>query len=398
MLPSDLEETEATINVLAIGMLDSIHFARWLWQFREENIHFSIFAAKKYKYLNPLLVSLLNSDDGAIFKLVSSKTHSQLSGYFDFLKFELFNQKDISSFRKRRLSKLVSKNSFNFIHALEIQGAGYLLSQIGLTQLNKSKIILTNWGSDIYFFKEQPKHLELIKKALAIADFYSAECRRDYALARELGFGGRELPCIPNAGGFYLNQLAKPRTKTSTRFQIMVKGYGGRFGRADIPIGLIPKVVELFPKFDFFIYSATPDVVSLIESLSPKIREKIRLATVREKISRDEFLEEFAKSRIYIGCSKSDGISTSFLEALAHGAYPIQTNTSCAAEWIEKGFIATLVNQDSGQIFEAIKETLRDDDLVDTAAVQNIGLARRHLEYNFLQSQALTFYHPAALL
>jgi hypothetical protein len=52
--------------------------------------------------------------------------------------------------------------------------------------------------------------------------------------------------------------------------------------------------------------------------------------------------ENFANSRIYIGASRSDGISTSFLEALVLGAYPIQTNTSCGNEWVEKGFHAQL--------------------------------------------------------
>jgi hypothetical protein len=384
-------------KVLVVGMLDSVHFARWLLQFKDEEIDFSIFAAKKYRNLSPLLVSLLNSNERASFNLVSNRHYERLSGYLDYFKYEVFVRFGASSARKKSLSRIVSQNTFDYIHALEIQGAGYLLTQFSKSQLGRSKVILTNWGSDIYYFKELPEHLELIKKSLAIADFYSAECLRDYMLARELGFRGRELPCIPNAGGFNLNQLSTPLSKASTRSQIMIKGYGGRFGRAEIPISLIPKIDEQFPEFTYLIYSATEDIVSMVESLPPTIQKKIRLSSVRERISREEFLKEFAKSRIYIGCSNSDGISTSFLEALVHGAYPIQTNTSCADEWVQKGFIATLVGLNANQLFEAVQEALSDNNLVDLAAIQNTNLSVRHLEYKFLQAQALTFYESPAL-
>jgi hypothetical protein len=397
MRPNNAGIAKGPRRVLVVGMLDSVHFARWLWQFRDEEIDFSIFAAKKYRNLNPLLVSLLNSNETAHFKLVSNRVLGLLSGYLDYIKYEVFDRQGASRIRKKSLSRIVSQNTFDFIHALEIQGAGYLLTQFSKSQLAGSKVILTNWGSDIYFFKEQPGHLELIKKSLAMADFYSAECHRDYVLARQLGFSGHELPCIPNAGGFNLNQLSTPLSKASTRLQIMIKGYGGRFGRAEIPISLIPKIDELFPEFTYLIYSATEDIVDLVESLPPALQKKIRLSSVRERISREDFLEEFANSRVYIGCSNSDGISTSFLEALVHGAYPIQTNTSCAEEWVQKGFIATLVNLNSTQLFEAVQEALSNNNLVDLAAVQNSDLSMRHLEYKSLQVQALTFYQSPAL-
>jgi hypothetical protein len=41
------------------------------------------------------------------------------------------------------------------------------------------------------------------------------------------------------------------------------------------------------------------------------------------------------RARIYLGVSKTDGISTSLLESIARGAFPIQSVTSCANEWVE---------------------------------------------------------------
>ena len=43
----------------------------------------------------------------------------------------------------------------------------------------------------------------------------------------------------------------------------------------------------------------------------------------------------FEEAKIYVGVSRSDGISTSLLEAMAMGAIPVQTSTSCCEEWFQ---------------------------------------------------------------
>ena len=45
----------------------------------------------------------------------------------------------------------------------------------------------------------------------------------------------------------------------------------------------------------------------------------------------DEILRQFGRARLYLGISISDAISTSVLEAMSMGAFPIQTDTSCSA-------------------------------------------------------------------
>jgi glycosyltransferase involved in cell wall biosynthesis len=42
----------------------------------------------------------------------------------------------------------------------------------------------------------------------------------------------------------------------------------------------------------------------------------------------------FSNSLAYVGASRSDGISTSVLEAMSAGAFPIQTDSSCSSEWL----------------------------------------------------------------
>ena len=110
--------------------------------------------------------------------------------------------------------------------------------------------------------------------------------------------------------------------------------------------------------------------------------------SLREKGAKCKFASPdsiFEKSRIYIGCSVSDGISTSFLEALAKGVYPIQTNTSCAGEWMSKGAVASLVNLNLQELESELIRALGDDKLLINAARENFEVTS-----NFLRSQKIS--------
>ena len=221
---------------------------------------------------------------------------------------------------------------------------------------------------------------------------YSGECHRDYLLAKSLGYNKYELPCIPNAGGFDLKSLPSAENLPSKRTKVIVKGYGGMFGRAGLIIDLLPKIISQNKGFDFFFYSVTDDLLSILIKLRKIYPKNISFSTVREPISRQKLLETFSESRIYIGASLSDGVSTSFLEALVTGAYPIQTETSCANEWLGKGFKASVVSLKSEQIEMTINMALRDDSLVDDAYRINKTLASLHLNETEIFGKAKLFY------
>lgn len=379
-------------SVLVIGMLDSIHLARWLEQFTTEEIDFTLYPSKLFHRIHPKLISLLkNNQTPARFTLAPTKFY-HYGGYVDYFVNEVPRFFRQHNSRSRKLAKLLKRSQFHYIHAIEFQGAGYLLCDINSKLFKSSKIILTNWGSDIYFFKSFPAHLIKIKEVLQIADYYSAECLRDYRLAKEFGFSGIELPCIPNAGGFEIADSPNVSTPASSRSQILIKGYGGQFGRADLPISLIPLLSEKFPNYTYFIYSVTPDTHALIRGLPKEVQRKIQVSTVARPLSRKALLNQFKASRIYIGCSESDGISTSFLEALVNGAYPIQSGTSCANEWVQKGASASIVRLAPKALQAAIEISLSDDKLVDQAEEKNRLLAEKELSTHLIKSRALTYY------
>ena len=392
MSAGDLRNQNSRKRILVLGMLDSVHFARWLKQFKEQDIDFFIFASKKYRRANPMLITLLSEVHTAKYMFATYRTFNLLSGYLDFFTFELARKFFSIDLRSKILNRILKKGKFDFVHALEMQGAGYLVSSVNRELYATTKVIITNWGSDIYFFKNEPSHKSLIERTLSYADFYSAECVRDYKLARDLGFIGVDLPCIPNAGGFDVNGMLFDFPIPSKRNQIFIKGYGNTFGRAEIVVKLMPYLVKKFPQFHFHFYSVTEDIQMLLNELPKEIVSKVRITTTRNKLSHYEMISEFGKSRIYIGCSESDGISTSFLESLLTGCYPIQSDTSCANEWVDRGAVASIVPLDAAVLLSEIERAIVSDDLVDQAAVMNSKVSNDYLGFKIIQEQALKFY------
>jgi hypothetical protein len=389
MLSSESMKSADRTQVLLIGMFDSIHVARWLGQFKDSSIDFLIFPSKKFRKIHPELVALSKFNNYKIFGLPQAK---RLAGYLDFLRYIVPAKMGFDTRRQKALSKVLTHSGFDFIHALELQGAGYLVDSLDVKLLRNPSLIVTNWGSDIYFFKKFPEHEERIKSLLAKADYYSAECERDYQLARKLNFSGIDLPCIPNAGGFDLVSSSQELSLPSHRKQILIKGYGGIFGRADLPISILELVAEEFPSYLFHFYSVTEDVQLLLDQLPEKLLSRIRITTVKQRIAHSDMLREFQKSRIYIGCSESDGVSTSFLEALTTGTYPIQTGTSCANEWVKKGVQASVIDLDENALLQVIRESLSEDAMVDDAAKTNFEIASKFLSRKEITRLASRYY------
>jgi glycosyltransferase involved in cell wall biosynthesis len=99
------------------------------------------------------------------------------------------------------------------------------------------------------------------------------------------------------------------------------------------------------------------------------------------------------ESRISIGLSISDGISTSLLEAMVMGSFPIQSFTACADEWLVDGESGILVHPDDPDNVEAaIRRALSDDDLVNSAAEHNRRVAEERLDCRLIKERTLDYY------
>jgi glycosyltransferase involved in cell wall biosynthesis len=373
-------------------MLDSIHVGRWLEQFQSEEIDFLLYPSKKFRSIHPRIMALLECQSIASYGMLQKISPKLYAGFLDYLINVMPQAKFNLNRRASNLRRLSRRHRFDFIHCLEIQGAGYLLDEaLSGFRNHDFKVIVTNYGSDIYYFKRYPNHLEKIVSVLKNADFYSAECNRDYVLAQELGFIGVNLPCIPNAGGFELRRDSD-FVKPSERLNVIIKTYGGIFGRGDLAIAAVSKILEKFPEIKVLFFSVTEELVASIVKLQNIFPNRIRFATVGAPLDPTELKLEFLKSRVYVGCSVSDGISTSFLNALVSGTYPIQTDTSCANEWVDNGSVASIIPLDVSKLESEIEMALSNDALVDRAEKANYRVALKYLDKNIVSAKAKLFY------
>ena len=374
-------------------MFDSIHLARWLSQFENEKIDFVLFPSKKFKYVNYDLLKLVTSEKIASYRFAKPYFVFKYIGFMDYFLVSIFKLLKLN-LKLLFLRRITHKNIFNYIHAIELQGAAYLYDLLPEQIQDRTSLIVTNYGSDIQYFQNIPEHQDKIRSVLPKADFYSAECQRDYESALKLGFKGKFLPCIPNAGGFKNEIFELNLVPSNERNLIMAKCYGGTFGLGELIIDALERFLLNNTDVKIVMHSVTDDLLNKSKNLRVAFPNQVVIYTVREKIPRHKILDYLSKSRIYIGASRSDGVSTSFLEALCLGAFPIQTDTSCASEWIELGFFGSIIRPDTSEIFTAINVSYFDKELENKRA-QNLENAKRYLSYELIQLQAIKFYETS---
>ena len=377
-------------KILVVGMLDSIHLARWLSQFKNPEIQITIFPSSRFRRLHSDIEIMLQNREIIFYKRPSS-FNFRLLGYKDYIQFQVLNKIFRFSSRAISLRKHLKNNKVDIVHLIEIQHAGYLYLDAEI-QNKTFNLIMTNYGSDILYFNNSPLDNFKISQILKQSDFYSAECRRDYALAKELGFAGVELPLMPNAGGFKIELNDGQKVPLDKRSWIYVKGYGCKFGLGGISLEVTARILDTFKEVNVIVVSLTSDLEKQANELKRRYGKRISLYRIGSPISQENVLSVLRNSIVCIGASRSDGISTTFLEALISGAIPVQTNTSCASEWTEKGFFAKIVGPSSDEIYEAVSSILINPSIFESQSKNNMSLARLHLDIDKLSLTAQTFY------
>lgn len=372
-------------RVVLVCMVDSIHVARWIAQFEPSEVEFTLFPSTPNRRVHSMIKDVMAKHGNIKIVPFGGKLSIPLWGmdliFSDYV-------------RGLLLRGVIRRQQPDFVHALELQHGGYIASRALEDSSIKTQFIATNYGSDIFWFQQFPKHLAKIKKLLARADRYSAECNRDVELAKKYGFTGEVMPVFPNAGGFTEEQLSRPLTPTSERKIIAIKGYQGWSGRAAIAVEALSKCAPELRDFELVFYSTSSVLRTPLKKLKARTGLKITLFK-KGQLSHREVLDILSKSRCYIGVSVTDGISTSALEAMAMGAFPIQSSTSCLAEWLEDGVTGFLSGSfDPDRVSVQILNMLENDNLVDDAQVKNRNTLLNRLARSQIISKSQAFYVP----
>jgi hypothetical protein len=369
------------MKILVVGMADSIHLAKWLSQFKHSDLRFRVVSSSPHRFVHPMLLELLETPKFSM---------GWLSRRFSFF-FWICDRFLSDRIRGLVIAKEIKTFNPDLVHVMEFQNGGYAyLRARNLSEtIPKYKLLLTPYGSDIFWFQNYPAHLAKIKNLLSVADGLSSECRRDELLAQKYGFEGMFMPRIPAFGSF---DLSRPETDRSQRNIIAVKGYQNKWGQAVNAIKAIERVAPYLENLSVAIYSAEGGAISAARRLHQRTGIEVKVHR-KHSLTNQEILELFSRSQIYIGLSKSDGISASMIEAMSQGAIPIQSNTSCCGEWLDDEIGGYLVKYDEIELIsQKILRVIRNEEFQIQAATHNYYSLKSKLDSGAGQKAAFDTY------
>ena len=314
------------MKILVVGMADSVHLGRWLEHFEGGEHEFLIFPSSPHRKIHPKVRGLMERDP-ARFKIPRLMRSLALPLWLLDRVFDNWLR-----------GSLLAYYSFGFepqlIHVLEFQNAGYvfLKAKRVYLPLAKVRLLLTPYGSDMYWFKRYAKHERLLRKLVGSATAMSCECQRDEILATSLGFKGRFMPRVPAFGHTKVN----PEILSNVRNKITVKGYQNKWGQASNAIKALKIASPYIQELEIHLFSCNLSTIWRAKKLAVETGLTV-FSYPKGALTHDDMQNLFESSLIYVGLSKSDGISASMIEAMAGGAIPIQSNTSCCEEWLKDG-------------------------------------------------------------
>jgi len=113
---------------------------------------------------------------------------------------------------------------------------------------------------------------------------------------------------------------------------------------------------------------------------------------------REKLAEELRLSDIYLSTSLSDGASSSLLEAMACGVFPVVSDIPANRDWIEEGENGFLVPKgDVGQLKQKISQAITDPELRQKAAKINQELVLQKASAGIVISRLEDIYQRLAV-
>lgn len=288
------------------------------------------------------------------------------------------------------LEVLIKEIKPDIVHSFEMQSCSYPILKT-MRKFPNIKWIYSCWGSDLFYYQNFESHNSKIKRVLQRIDYLHTDCQRDFDLASQLGFSGTYLGVIPGGTGFKLEELKKYKQPLDDRKIILIKGYQHSFGRALNTIKAIESIKESLSEYEIVIFGAHEEVQEYCvkNSLGFKVYG-------RHDLSRQQLLELFGRSLIYIGNNISDGMPNTLLEAIVMGAFPIQSNPGgVTAELISHGENGLLIQEpnDSKEIANLILRAITNNELLLKGSIINEKLAIEKLDYSLNQIKVVAIYN-----
>jgi glycosyltransferase involved in cell wall biosynthesis len=359
-------------RILFVGMAESSHFERWVSvtvdNFPEAQVY--IFPSDSPHLKKSGIKSLkVKSNSVKIFQLIPFARINYLAYFF----LDYFFGMTWRAFILRYFMLLIRPK---IVHFHEMQHAAYIYNYIYDYKRTHSdaKYIISTWGSDLNLYSYLSGNKHQVETCLKWVDVVTAERSIEQIVLQEYEFNKQFVaPMYITVG----RDIADTQnlSRTSERKSIIVKGYQDTSGRALNVIQVLSEISESLVDFEILVFSASDSVKAHVDYLNNSNGMKIR---VLNRMPNSDLQKYFRNSRIYIGMSISDGLSTSMVEAMSAGTFPIQSANSAAPKFLVDGQSGFVVDPwDLPTLKESILKALEDDLLVDAAAELNLETLKR---------------------
>ncbi len=371
------------MKILLVSM-NSIHFRRWSDQLRNSGHELYWFDILDQGYAPSMdyMTQITSWKKGFLKKRGRTFIKNRLPRLYNALVHKYDTPVDIA------FAKALQEIQPDLVHsfALYVSCAPIL----SVMEINKHiNWAYSAWGSDLYFYRNIPSYLEDIQKVLPRINYLFTDCKRDYDIARELGFNGTFLGVFPGGGGYDLSLFESHKKPFEERKIIAVKGYQNRSGRAVPVLQALSNINLQLNGYEVVVFGASDSAVHAFE------KSDISTIRVLENISHDELITLLGSSSLYIGNSNSDGMPNTLLEALCAGAFPIQSNPGGAtSELIIDGKNGLLIDdcEDILHIQNVLERALRNQELQKTAIAYNATHVVPNLKRETVQNLVMNAY------
>lgn len=343
--------------------MNSIHFRRWSDQLRESGHEVFWFDIKDQGYAPSM--SWMTQITGWKKGFLKKRGRTFLKNRLPKLYNALVHKYDTSV--EHAFAKALQEIQPDLVHSFALYVSCTPILNIMNAHPNVSWVY-SSWGSDLFYYRNEPSYLIDIKEVLPRLNYMFADCKRDQHIADELGFTGKHLGVIPGGGGFDLSLFEKYKTPYKKRNIIAVKGNQNRSGRAVPVLKALELLHEDLQDYKIIVFGA--ENLEVFE-FQKNTELDIQVLGLMEY---DRIIQLLCTSLIYIGNSNSDGMPNTLLEAICAGAFPVQSNPGNAtAEIIKHGENGLLI--DDCENIEQIKDVI-------TFFLQSDSLGKNGIAFN----------------
>ena len=365
-------------KLILIGMIESPHFRKWLKATISTELFRRVIIIPSDYPVNKLNTKSLGLKGKQKTKLTI--INLPISKKLNNFTFQILDVIFGLNWRALVLLILITVFRPSIVHFHELQHGGYIYNSkfFKFSKKGKYKVICSSWGSDLILYGRLASHEIPLRHLLSKTDVLTAEREIEIEIARKLNYTNKFLaPIYITVGAKIESKMLS--SKPSDRKMILIKGYQDNHGRALNALAALSMIEAHLFGYKIRVFSASTPVQLQVDYL--KSNSSLDIEVVK-RTSNIEIKKYFNKSRIYIGLAISDGLSTSMVEAMEHGAFPIQSANSAAGVFIKNGSSGFIVDPwNIAEVASCIKRAVEDNKMVDSAAIENLNVLEKKYSY-----------------